>query len=705
MRRFAFDPHHLEIPGVKGIQITLHDLQKRLFSFVIGAAVCVASYLFIVALVQEDKLGHRTLSVAAWIVVVLRGVGRLFDIVGKGFTLPTIPIFITAALIVAARYLLIYLGRKHFQLRKQHLILAGTLALFMITWLFVLIGNLMVAALMGLLSGIALLFLDTGNELQTENENKYLFLIPLGLGIVLRFYALAQVSNGYAQHAAILHAQLSIPLLEALSTSLLGHNLQPFFGMVGDMLLHEQSGALPLVEAIGFQLFGVSITVSRLISAALGTLTIYVAYRLGQSLGSIRLGLIFSFLVAVSPWQVTISRYSTAEHVLSPLQLLLSLLFLVRAVKGGRIIDILLAAFFTSMGLLIYATNIVVPVIAALFLLLRALVDLRLTLSKWRQILLGLGFFAVLSYMPVSQIFPLGFFGPNIRSGHLEAGSLLSHWSDRLKMAGLEANQLFFRADDPWFSTTTTGGGLDAFQTTLLIPGIILAVMALRHERDRDYGMLILIGLSIAAVPAIFASDSSFRRLIPVATLAALAAAFTLVRLVEIATIAGVSRKIILTIVCTGAVALSAVGTFGYFDRSVAGEEVGNGWLKSLGTAVTSRMGKESLVVVVPNQSDVENVNRYITLMAYYKLLDAQTHGVPREKLFSVTSCDENISMNTNSTVDHSPALFILPDFFSTLPQPCGVDYMNRLMAQHPGSSELIVTPPSLPADLAPAQP
>ena len=89
--------------------------------------------------------------------------------------------------------------------------------------------------------------------------------------------------------------------------------------------------------------------------------------------------------------------------------------------------------------------------------------------------------------------------------------------------------------------------------------------------------------------------------------------------------------------------------------------------------------------------------------MAYYKLLDAQKHGIAPESLYTVTSCDDTVYMGTNGAANSVPPLFILPDFFPTLPQPCGVDFMARLIALHPGSSEFIVTPPSLPADLVPA--
>ena len=220
-------------------------------------------------------------------------------------------------------------------------------------------GDFVPATLTGLLAGICLVVLGAVSGEQTEQEpSAWLFLIPLGIGAILRFYALDQVPNGYAEHSVYHHVNFSLPYLEALSSSLQTMQAQPFLGIASNALVHEQWGFISLVAAIGFKLFGVSLTVTRLVSAALGTLTIYVAYRLGRALDGIQLGLVFSFLLAVSPWHITISRYGDQEHAISPLQFLLSLLFVALAVKGGKVSDVLLAGVFTSVTWYIYASRI-----------------------------------------------------------------------------------------------------------------------------------------------------------------------------------------------------------------------------------------------------------------------------------------------------------------------------------------------------------
>ena len=263
--------------------------------------------------------------------------------------------------------------------------------------------------------------------------------------------------NGYAEHSVYHHVNFSLPYLEALSSSLQTMQAQPFLGIASNALVHEQWGFISLVAAIGFKLFGVSLTVTRLVSAALGTLTIYVAYRLGRALDGIRLGLVFSFLLAVSPWHITISRYGDQEHVISPLQFLLSLLFVILAVKGGKVSDMLLAGVFTSVTWYIYASNLVVPVIVGLFLLCRWVLlgraAPRVALRNWWKILLGLGCFALLSYPAIAQLAPQGILQANMRTGYTGSGSIFADLPKHLQMIGLEADQLFRHANDPWFTT------------------------------------------------------------------------------------------------------------------------------------------------------------------------------------------------------------------------------------------------------------
>lgn len=662
--------------------------------------IIATSYLFIAGLAYEDKEGYRTLGFFRILIMPLRALGRILT--GFAEWILKIPISVSLAIV-----LVILVGASLILLRKyrpqtwQHdIALAMVIPFLAATCLLILRGDLGSAMVTGLLTGVCLLVL--GAENGTQDMSPVLVALPLGIGLILRFYALAEVPNGYAQHAVVHHVELSIPYFEALSASLHTHRFQPFLQEVSHALFREQFGFSSLVAAIGFKLFGVTLTVTRLVSAGLGTLTIYIAYRLGRALDSVRLGILFSFLLAVSPWHITLSRYGDQEHVLSPLQFLLSLLFLIRAVNGGRVRDILFAAFFTSLAWYIYGANLAILAITGIFLFCRAAMDPRLVVREWKKVLLGIGCFVFLSYVPVLQLFPDGLLGHNIRTGYQGIGASISDFQNHLQMIEMETDQLFRHADDPWFAMPR--GGLGVLQSALLLPGIVLTIDSLRHRHHRDLALLVLIGIPIAVIPAILAPDPSFRRLMLVATLAALVSAFVLLRLAETACATVISGKALAILACVGAIALAALGTFGYFDQVVVGEELNNAWRRRVGAAVSGLLGREPLIVVLPEQENLKDTDRYIKLMAYNTLLDAQLRGVPKEALYLATSCEDPIDRENYPAMTPPPYL-IMAEGILEPNTPCGPDFVSRLRAHYPESTVVIITPSPLPADLIPTQP
>jgi len=650
-----------------------------------GAASIGAAYLFVYFLAREDRKGHLTLSPFSAPVQLLRGLGGLAA--GVAHRILVAPIFFPLLGVAALMLLRQYRPRTW----RHDVALALIVPSLGASASLLLRGDLGLATLAGLLAGICLALY--GGEETGREASPLLFLVPLGLGAVLRFYALAQVPNGYAEHAVAAHVDLSIPYREALSSSLHAHRLQPFLATASHALVYEQSGLSSLIAAIGFELFGVTLTVTRLVSAALGTLTILVAYRLGRALDGVRLGLAFSFLLAVSPWHVAMSRYGAQEHVLSPLQFLLSLLFVVLAVNGGRVRHVLLAGLFTALAWYIYAANLVVPVIVGLFLLCRAAADPRLALRRWKKVLLGLGCFALLTYAPATHLFSRGLLVPNLRTGYRATGPILANVAKRSTMIRLETDELFRLADDPWFSMR--GGGLGILQSTLLVPGLVIAVGALRRRRHRDLAFLVLIGLPIAALPAVFAPDPSFRRLMLVTTLAALVSAFMLVRLAEAARAAGIRGRIVTVAACAGALALGAASTFSYFDRVQLEEESRSLPLRTLGGTVAGLLGKNPLVIVVPVRDNLSDAQRYIKLMAYDTLLEAKRRGVPWEVFYLITSCEDPVDGRTPPAADDSPPILVLHHAVLEPRAPCGPDFVSRLKAHYPGSVVVVARPPA----------
>lgn len=650
-----------------------------------GAAVVGASYVFLLALAAEDRRGRTTLSSFRALVALLRGVGRVATGLADRLLAPPIllPLLGVAAIVL--------LRRSRRRTGRYDVALSLGVPLLGAAASLLKRGDLGLAALAGLLAGVCLAAGGRGGEEPGRGANPWLFLVPLGLGAVLRFHALAEIPKGYAEHAVAAHATLSLPYREALSSSLHALKPEPFLTFASHALFHEQSGLSSLIAAFGFELFGVTLTVTRLISAALGTLTVLVAYGLGRALGGVRLGLVFSFLLAVSPWHVAVSRYGAQEHILSPLQFLLSLFFVVLAVNTGRVRHALLAGFSTALAWFIYAVNLVVPLIVGLFLLCRATLDWRPALRNWWKALLGIGCFTLVSFVPVRFLISRGLLTPNIRTGYMATKPILTNLAERSRMITLETNQLLRHAVDPWFSME--GGGLGVLQGALLMPGIVLAVAALRRRQNRHLALLVLIGLPIAALPAVFAPDPSFRRLMLVATLAALVSAFTLLRLAAIGRAAGMTGRALTAVACGGAFLLAAAGTFGYFDRAYLGEDTGSLHFRSLGETVSRLLGKEPLVVVVPVRDNVNDIHRYIKLMAYDTLRDAERRGVAREALYLVTTCEDPVDGRRPQAANASQTVVVLHLAVPEPRAPCGPEFVSRLKAYYPADRIVIAVP------------
>jgi hypothetical protein len=360
-------------------------------------------------------------------------------------------------------------------------------------------------------------------------------------------------------------------------------------------------------------------------------------------------------------------------------------------VNTGRVRHVLLAGFSTALAWYIYAVNLVVPVIAGLFLLCRAALDWRPALRNWWKVLLGVGCFALVSFVPVRYLFSRGLLMPNVRTGYMATKPILSNLAERSRMITLETDQLLRRAVDPWYSME--GGGLGLLQGALLVPGIVLAVVALHRRRNRHLALLVLIGLPIAALPAVFAPDPSFRRLMLVATLAALVSAFALVRLAARARAAAIPEKTLTVITWVGAVALGAAGTFGYFDRAYLGEDTGSLPFRALGETVSRLIGKEPLVVVVPVRDNVNDVHRYIKLMAYDTLLDAKRRGADTEALYLVTTCEDPVDGRRPQAANASQPVVVLHLAVPEPRAPCGPEFVSRLKAYYPADRLVIAVP------------
>ena len=121
------------------------------------------------------------------------------------------------------------------------------------------------------------------------------------------------------------------------------------------------------LQGLTMQLFGISVEALRLPSALLGTLTVYLIYRLGREQISTWVGLAAALLCTLSPWHLDLSR-SAKRSVLIPLFACLVLLFLCRALRRApsarACLDLALCGAMLGLGLHSYELFRVAPLAA-----------------------------------------------------------------------------------------------------------------------------------------------------------------------------------------------------------------------------------------------------------------------------------------------------------------------------------------------------
>jgi 4-amino-4-deoxy-L-arabinose transferase-like glycosyltransferase len=164
------------------------------------------------------------------------------------------------------------------------------------------------------------------------------------------------------------------------------------------MLVSWGSGmnALPSYLAMPFLLlFGLSVAAVRAVNLTGGILTLLAFYLLVRRTGDKTLALLATFLLAVSPWHIMISRWALESNLL-PALFLLGVLFLSRAREYPR--STLWAAVFFALTLYSYGTAYLAT---PLFLVLASLSYLWYRPRSWKPVAQGGVIFCVLA-LPIA---------------------------------------------------------------------------------------------------------------------------------------------------------------------------------------------------------------------------------------------------------------------------------------------------------------
>ena len=365
--------------------------------------------------------------------------------------------------------------------------------------------------------------------------------------------------------------------------------------------------------------------------AVLGCLTILVAYGLGVSLDGRRLGFLFSFLLAVSPWHLAFSRYGDGEHALPILQALLAILLVYRAAQLGRTRDYLLGGVVVGLSWYVYATNQIVPVIAVAFFAYKLWSSREFLKRDWSKLIIMAAAFLLASYPHISN------------SLDLDQGWLARSPQEELRSSPLSdfetvsdtAAQLYVEVRDPWFSRP--GGGLGPAVQTLFLVGAIACLAGLFVNRRRDACVLLLLWLGLSVVPALL-STAYFRRLLLVLVAALALSAVAILQMLRLLEEGGVSRRVT-SVILIGVCLFGVVaGAFVYYEKVRVFESNYHIDHAQLALFVAQHIGPAFVYVFTPDESYKAEVDAFVELLAQRRIEELRRDGAAERDLFEVVT-------------------------------------------------------------------
>lgn len=661
-----------------GFAVAGLGLRARARQLLWAGGLAAAGLGLAAVLAREDRRGERTLAPLSGLLDGALAAGNSIAEIAGGHRLA-----LGAALLVLAGVVSLLFGRT--RATRSRSVLSASLALLSVAFLLLWAGQLAWAGLAAIAAGIGLTRTLPSERLGGEPALGWLSL-PLLAGALLRFFALAEVPTGYAQHSVVHHLFIAVPLKEKLAAAWAAGDVAGWLGAVSANLLHEQFGADALVSAFGFSFLGVGLTPSRLTCAFLGTLTIAVAWQVGSLAGGRRLGLIFAFLLALSPWHVSISRYGDAEHVLSPLQLLLVLAFFLEARATGSLASMALGAAFLATGWLVYASNQVTPFVIFVLVVVSALFEpdrFRRDAWKWGA---AAAIFVLLSWAPVAAFVHEGHLLPNLRMGYQSERGALWNVDKRVRLLAGIGRELFVDGSDPWFNQH--GGSLGLLEASLLVPGLLLALAALRRGPYRDASRIVVVSLPLTILPGLFAPDVSFRRLFLFAVIVLFLAALVLSRIVDGLLRSGVPSGVLRGAGAAAAALLFVLSAHVYFRRVHVESEENSRLQEGVASRVRRTLGEADVVIALfPNQRPDE-YDAFIRFAAYEDLRKLRAAGLERRARWGFWSCSEP-GTSPSFPDDAKERCLIVPQVLVVDPNRCsGVRIPDRVREWLPGATK-----------------
>ena len=241
----------------------------------------------------------------------------------------------------------------------------------------------------------------------------------------------------------------------------------------------------------------------KLVGAALGVLLVIGTFLLARTLFEFDVALVATALAAMGKWSVALARDGLA-FVYTPLVFTFTLYFLVRALKFQRRNDFMMTGLLLGLGL--YGSDVfrIVPILVALFLVLRYIFARPRAVQYVHNsiLLFALALVAALPLVRYAIDQPVRFWYDWLArlfgSGQPLTVNSIGLFAGNLVNAALMFN---WQGDGSWALNIPGDPALDLVTGALFLLGVAYAVYRVLKCRERIYGF-VLIGLAVMLVPS-----------------------------------------------------------------------------------------------------------------------------------------------------------------------------------------------------------
>ncbi len=306
-----------------------------------------------------------------------------------------------------------------------------------------------------------------------------LFVAILSLGIFLRLYRLDEIP-------AAIYVDETNASLDALHI-LEGRETSPF----GTGWYETPNGYIYYMAAL-YKLFGVSYWTLKAASLIPALLTIPLTFWLGRMLFGPLAGLVAMFMLSISRWHMTLSRWGWNE-LMPPLFQIVGIAFLIRGLRERRALDFVVGGLISGLTLYTYLSSRLVLLTLLVFTLYRLVSDPEGPRRAFQRHATGLVLFGAAALVAMTPLAVTYFTNPFLFFNRSAEISIFRDVQDEGSWWPLQENirrhiGMFHREGDPVGRQNLPGEPqTDPMTGALMAVGFAYAALTLR---DRRCGLL-----------------------------------------------------------------------------------------------------------------------------------------------------------------------------------------------------------------------